>query len=172
MTDLTRLPAFREGYVRMVVETPRGSNTKLAYDPENEVFEVSRALALGVTYPFDWGFIPQTRAADGDPVDALALHQGTTFPGVVLECWSLGIVDIEQDSADGHATVANPRVILVPVWEERLAELSSATFPDRIREELAQFFVSATFFTNKNPRILGWRGPSDAEEFIRGHLLN
>lgn len=156
----------------MVVETPRGSNTKLAYDPEEEVFEVSRALALGVTYPFDWGFIPQTRAADGDPVDALALHQGTTFPGVVLECRSLGMVDIEQDSADGHDKVANPRVILIPVWEERLVELSSATFPDRIREELAQFFVSATFFTNKNPRILGWRGPGDADEFIRDHLLN
>jgi inorganic pyrophosphatase len=45
---------------------------KLSYDPDLEVFTVTRALAVGITYPFDWGFIPGTIAEDGDPLDALA----------------------------------------------------------------------------------------------------
>jgi inorganic pyrophosphatase len=154
----------------MVVETPRGSVLKLAYDPEERVFAVSRALALGISYPFDWGFIPQTRAADGDPVDALALHEGTTFPGVVLQCRPLGIVDVEQDREGGKVT--NPRLILVPAWEERLANLSASALPVRVRQELEQFFVSATFFTSKNPKIKGWRNADAAEAFVRAKLIS
>ena len=166
MADLTKLPTFDDdGHIRMVVETPKGSTLKLAYDPKERVFEVSRALALGIAYPFDWGFIPKTKAEDGDPVDALALHEGTTFPGVVLQCRPLGLVDVEQDGDDGK--VKNVRVILVPVWDERLKSLTSAVLPERVRQELEQFFISATFFTDKNPKILGWRDGKSAEAFVR-----
>ena len=78
------------------------------------------------------------------------------------------MVDVEQDSEDGKVT--NPRVILVPVWDERLTNLTQALLPERVRLELEQFFVSATFFTDKNPQIKGWRGPKATEDFIRSKL--
>jgi inorganic pyrophosphatase len=108
--DLTRLDPFDEdGVLRMVVETPRGAGVKLTYDPDLGTFTVTRALALGITYPFDWGFIPGTIAEDGDPLDALAVHDSATFPGVVLPCRPLGVVDVTQKGEQGRED--NPRLI-------------------------------------------------------------
>ena len=89
-------PYGKNGEMRMVVETPRGSNIKLEYEPKLRAFTVSRALPLGLVYPYDWGFIPGTKGEDGDPIDALALHEGATYPGVVLPCRALGVVAAAQ----------------------------------------------------------------------------
>ena len=57
----------------------------------------------------------------------------------------------------------NPRLILMPSWHERMGEFEKATsLPKRFLDEIEQFFVSATFFTGKDPRIEGWRGPKAA----------
>ena len=150
----------------MVVETPRGASVKLAYDPDLQAFSVRRALSLGVTYPFDWGFIPGTAAEDGDPVDALALHDSSTYPGVILSCRALAVVDVTQEGEHGREN--NPRLILMPVWHDRLAEFEKATgLPQRLKEEIERFFVNATLFTGKDPRIEGWRGPEAAMELIQ-----
>lgn len=58
----------------------------------------------------------------------------------------------------------------MPVWDERLEWLTAKALPDRVRRELEQFFVSATFFTDKNPKITGWRGAAYAEDFIRAKM--
>ena len=73
------VPYGKNGEIQMVVETPRGSNLKLNYEPKLHAFTVSRALPLGLIYPYDWGFIPSTKGEDGDPIDALALHDGATY---------------------------------------------------------------------------------------------
>jgi inorganic pyrophosphatase len=80
-SDLAWLDPYGEdGILRMVVETPRGASVKLAYEPELGTFVAKRSLALGITYPFDWGFIPGTLAADGEPLDALALQTARLTP--------------------------------------------------------------------------------------------
>jgi len=95
VTKLSKLEPFDGDHIRMVVETPRGSVVKLAYDEEVGHFRISHGLALGVTYPFDWGFVPGTLADDGDPIDALAIHDAATYPGVIMTCKALGVVDVE-----------------------------------------------------------------------------
>jgi inorganic pyrophosphatase len=73
MTDLGDLePYGADGALRVVVECPRGASVKLTYAPTLGTFTVAMALPLGLTYPFDWGFIPGTLADDGDPLGALA----------------------------------------------------------------------------------------------------
>jgi inorganic pyrophosphatase len=54
----------------VVVETPKGSRNKFAYDPGQKVFVLSRVLPAGMVFPLDFGFLPQTKAPDGDPLDA------------------------------------------------------------------------------------------------------
>ena len=111
MPDLLKLPTRNNrGDVYVVVETPRGSAAKLEYDPELRVFTLSKALFLGLTYPYDWGFIPSTKGEDGDPIDALVLHDATTAPGLVLKCKIIGVLEVLQ-SEKGKKGIRNDRLI-------------------------------------------------------------
>jgi inorganic pyrophosphatase len=94
------------------VETPRGSRAKFAYDPELRTFTLSKSLLTGLTYAHDWGFVPSTRADDGDPIDIMVIHDATTFPGLVVTCRVIGILQIEQKS-NGN-TERNDRLFAVP----------------------------------------------------------
>jgi len=169
-TSLVDLATFGEDEsLRVVVETPKGSTVKLAYDVALRTFSVSRGFPMGISYPYDWGFIPGTRAADGDPVDALVLHSTSTFPGVVLPCKALGMVEVREDGKNGKRETNN-RVIAMPLWNDRLGDLERAKdLPKRIRQELEEFFLSTTFFTGKNAKIRGWKSASAIEAFIRRH---
>jgi len=88
MPDYARLPTFHKSRIRLVVETPRGSAAKFCYEPENRIFQYSRSLPAGITYPYDWGFIPCTLGEDGDPLDGMVRHNATTPPEIVIQCQS------------------------------------------------------------------------------------
>src|SRR3984957_5002233 len=107
------LPPFTEdGDVQGVVETPRGSRAKFAYDPKLETFALTKSLLPGLTYPHDWGFVPSTKADDGDPLDIMVIHDAATFPGIGLACPIIGILQIGQKSK-GKAE-RNARLFAVP----------------------------------------------------------
>src|ERR1043166_3561095 len=94
MPDLAKLPVWNDdGDVHVVVETPRGSRGKLEYDPELQAFTLSKSLILGLTYPYDWGFVPSTKGEDGDPIDVLVMHDAATSPGLVLKCKVIGVLE-------------------------------------------------------------------------------
>jgi len=65
----------------MVVETPKGSRNKYAFDPDNRVFELKKVLPAGMAFPYDFGFLPSTKCGDGDPLDVLVLIDEPAFPG-------------------------------------------------------------------------------------------
>jgi inorganic pyrophosphatase len=165
---LGRLAPFDdEGNLRVVVETPRGATVKIDFDAAHAVFTVGRALPLGVAYPYDWGFVPGTRADDGDPLDAMVLHEASTYPGVVLSCRVLGMVALTQRGS-GRNRERNHRIIALPTFNERLGDVRDHTrLPARMRAEIEQFFATATFFTGKDVKLEGWRSGKVAEAFIR-----
>ena len=161
--DLLRLPVRDEsGAIHVVVETPAGSRVKLKYSPRLGTFVLSRPLVLGVAYPFDWGFVPGTRAADGDPLDAMILSDAATYPGVVVCCRPLGVLEVEQNAKTGGRE-RNDRVIAEPVAARR----PTPALTDRVRQELEAFFVAATAFEGKELRLLGWGDVPAAEALIR-----
>ena len=112
-TNLATLPARSgTGLFHVVVESPRGSEVKLKYDPELRAFKFSRPLPSGLRYPYDWGFIPSTSAADGDPLDAMIFSDVSTYPGVVVECRVLGVLCLEQKAKHGKERERNDRLLL------------------------------------------------------------
>lgn len=167
---LDKLPAFDDqGILRMVVESPKGSTVKVKYEPTLNAFRVKRALPQGLAYPFDWGFIPGTIGADGDPVDALVLHATATYPGVVTSCRALGIIDVTQKKPRG--LVSNPRLIVVPTWYE-MPDGELGVLSPRFRREIESFFATAGYFAGSDPKIEGWRSAEDALDHVRHNLLS
>lgn len=165
MSNFSRLEPFDDkGRIRMVVETPRGSTIKFKYDEDAGIFTVSRGLAAGIAYPFDWGFVPGTLSEDGDAVDALCLHREATFPGAVLPCRCLALVSVDQMSSKGR--VANPRLILAPAWEGGDTLQVASELTDRAKAALERFFLNATLFTDKDVRILGWHDAAAAARYL------
>ena len=167
---LDALPSRTGGGFHVVVESPRGSAVKLRLDPELLVMRAQRPLPLGFAYPYDWGFVPSTRAPDGDPVDALIYWDVTSFPGVVVACRALGVLRLEQDAKAGGRQ-RNDRLLAIPLEHPRGEGLRSVDdLPTRVREEIAHFFTSSIFFEPKNPRVLGWGGPDAGWALIDGPL--
>jgi inorganic pyrophosphatase len=167
MRNFINLPAFTEdGDVRVVIETPRGSRAKLAYDPELEAFTLSKSLLVGLTYPHDWGFVPSTKADDGDPLDIMVVHDAATFPGLVLTCRVIGILQIEQKSKS--KSERNDRLFAVPRQshsEQALHDVRDLSKP--IQEELEKFFIATDELEDKTLEIIGWKGPKVALKAIK-----
>ena len=166
--DLRRLPARdAEGAIHVEVESPRGATVKLKYEPALGVMTVARALPLGLAYPYDWGFVPGTAAADGDPVDAMIVWDATSFPGTLVRCRALGVVLLEQDAKGDGGRIRNDRLILLPVKYDRGAPVHEVDdLPERLREEIAQFLLMTVVFGRKNPRLLGLGGVDEAEALV------
>jgi len=161
--DLLRLPIRDEsGALHVVVETPGGSRSKLKYSEDLQAFVVSRPLVLGVAYPFDWGFVPSTRAPDGDPVDVMILSDTASFPGVVVCCRPLAVLEVEQNAKTGGRQ-RNDRIVAEPVSARR----PTMALTDRVRKELEAFFMAATALEGKDLRLLGWAGADAADRLIR-----
>jgi inorganic pyrophosphatase len=172
MVDLAAIPARdARGAVRVVVESPRGATLKVKYDPALGAMSVSRPLPLGLAYPYDWGFVPGTRAEDGDPLDALVYWDVPSYPGVVVPCRAIAVVRLEQDSKT-NGRVRNDRILAVPVKHSRGDAITSPDdLPARVKDEIAQFFLSTIFFEPKNPSLLGWGGPEEAAHLIDATTL-
>src|SRR3954469_4916666 len=142
MPNFFNLPPFTDGGdLYVVVETPRGSRAKFAFDPNFENFALSNSLLTALTYPHDWGFLPSTKADDGDPLDIMVIHDAATFPGLVVTCRVIGVLQIEQKSK--RKSERNDRLFAVPRRshaERALRDVRDLTRP--IQEELEKFFIA------------------------------
>jgi inorganic pyrophosphatase len=149
MPNFMNLPSFTEdGDVNVVIETPRGSRAKFAYEPKLKTFTLSKSLLVGLTYPHDWGFVPSTKTDDGDPLDIMVVHDAATFPGIVLTCRIIGILQIKQK---GKGKVErNDRLFAVPRkshFEQALRDVRDLSKP--IQEELEKFFIATDELEDK-----------------------
>jgi inorganic pyrophosphatase len=138
---LDRLGPFDDDCLMVVIETPKGSPNKLAFDPRYGTFVLKGVLPAGAVFPFDFGFVPSTRADDGDPLDVLVLMDAPVFPGCIVPSRLIGVIEAEQ-TEDGE-TERNDRLLAVAA--NSAAHRSIHDVGDLSQDLVAQiehFFVS------------------------------
>src|SRR5437868_6460459 len=156
MMKVAKLPTGADKtHVYAVVETPRGSRAKLKFDSKLRAFTLSKPLLAGLTYPYDWGFIPSTKAQDGDPLDVLIIHDAATYPGLVLKCKPIGVLEVLQ-SSNGKKE-RNDRMFVVPDRSPFEGDLQDIRrLPARAIEELEKFFEATDALESK--KFSFWAG--------------
>jgi inorganic pyrophosphatase len=95
-TRLKPLDGDDDDLFQVIIETPKGSRNKYAFDPEQKIFKLKTVLPSGMAFPYDFGFLPSTRGDDGDPLDVLVLMDEPAFPGCLLKCRLIGVIEGEQ----------------------------------------------------------------------------
>lgn len=141
----------------MVVEIPHGSRNKYEMDHATGEIFLDRMLFTATRYPADYGFIPDTLADDGDPLDAMALVAEPTFPGCRIRIRPIGMIVMEDQGRDDH------KVLGVPLSDPVVGEYQSlADVPDHVLQELEHFFTVYKDLEHKKTAMHGWRDASEA----------
>ena len=147
--------------IEVTVEIPTGSRNKYEYDHARGRFVLDRTLYSSVHYPCDYGFIEDTLADDGDPLDVLVVIAEPTFPGCVVRARPVGVLDMADEKGHDYKILAvahdDPR------WESTnaLEDLS----PHRLRE-IENFFQTYKTLENRPTEVTGWLGVDDAWRII------
>lgn len=145
--------------VMALIEIPRGSRNKYEYDERTGRFFLDRVLYSSVHYPTDYGFIIETLAGDGDPLDVLVLVQEPTFPGCLIEARILGGLDMRDEKG------ADFKVLAVPVGDPRYDHVQNLSdLGDHWLREIETFFATYKLLEPKQTDVLGWH---DLEETMQ-----
>jgi len=149
-----------------VVETPGGSRGKIDYDPERQIFHLHHLLPVGLAFPFDFGFIPRTKAEDGDPLDVVVLTDQPGYPGLVTGIKLLGSIEAEQ--TEEGKTFRNDRLLARAVESASFASLETIDdVAPKLMDEIEEFFKFYNRLRGKTFRVLRRSGRDAAEKLIR-----
>jgi inorganic pyrophosphatase len=168
-TSLIDLPVRdREtGDVIVVVETPKGSRNKYKYDREYRALQLGPVLAAGLSFPYDFGFVPSTRGEDGDPLDVLLFLDDGVPAGCVVTARLIGVLEVRQREGR-EEWKRNDRFLAVATHAPAHGHLRTlADLRPRLIDEIESFFVRYAGFNGKTLEILDRQGPERA-----GHLLD
>jgi len=166
----TKLDPFadkKSSIVNAVIETPGGSRNKFKYDENIGYFTLSGVLPEGMVFPHAFGFVPSTRAADGDPEDILILMDEPSFAGCVVPSRILGVMEAEQTEKDGKRE-RNDRLIAVAAQSYKYSEAKTLDDLDKhVLKQIEQFFINYNKERGKKFRVLQVRGPKQALKLLK-----
>jgi inorganic pyrophosphatase len=165
----TRLPAFDpkdSDFLVVVIETPKGSRNKYAFDPGERIFSLTKVLPAGMEFPYDFGFVPSTKAEDGDPLDVLVLMDEPAFPGCRLTCRPIGVIEGEQKNKTD--TERNDRIVCVEQGAHSYTHIKHIdALGKHFERELGDFFVNYHELGGTKYRVLGLKGPGEARRRVK-----
>jgi inorganic pyrophosphatase len=167
-TSLSKMPATdpESQLVNVVVDTPKGSRNKYKWDEQNGQWRLSKVLPQGSYFPFDFGFVPSTKAGDGDPIDVLLIADEHTFPGCVVPARLIGVLEAEQ-TEEGQ-TVRNDRLVAVVETPHNPPRYHSLEEMDQhVLDEVEHFFTSYNQAEGRDFKPLDRRGPEHANQLLK-----
>lgn len=160
--DLSLIPAQpKPGLINVLIEIPAGSKNKYEFDKDMNAFALDRVLFASVQYPYDYGFVPNTLADDGDPLDGMVIMDQPTFPGCVITARPIGMLEM-IDGGD-----RDEKILCVPEEDPRYKEVSSLKGIAAHRlDEIAEFFRTYKNLEKKVTEILGWQDVDKVKPLI------
>jgi inorganic pyrophosphatase len=169
LADPTHLKPFDEDetdLITVIIETPKGSRNKYAFDPEERIFALKKVLPAGMSFPYDFGFVPSTKGGDGDPLDVLVLMDEPAFPGCKLTCRIIGLIEGEQGNK--KQTERNDRVVAIENENHSYAHVKRIDdLGKEFERELEEFFVNYHRLSGEKYRILALKGPSGGRRCVK-----
>src|SRR5579863_5227004 len=150
---------------RVIIETPKGSRNKFAFNEEERIFELKKVLPAGMGFPYDFGFVPSTKGDDGDPLDVLVLMDEPAFAGCILSCRPIGVIEGEQGSKKKKER--NDRIVAVEKDAHSFADIKKiGDLGKQFCRELEEFFVNYHRLTDEEYRVIAVKGPAVARKLV------
>src|ERR1700720_2115561 len=172
LADPTRLKPIDEdddGLVQVIIETPKGSRNKYAFDTEQKIFALKTVLPAGMAFPYAFGCLPSTKGGDGDPLDVLVLMDEPAFPGCVLKCRVIGVIEGEQGNKKKKERY--DRLVAIEQRNHSWADIKQIRdLGDEFCRELEEFFINYHGLSDEKFRVIAVKGPNAARELIKSGM--
>src|SRR5579862_5392739 len=151
--------------VNVIIEIPQGGfPVKYEMDKESGAMFVDRFLHTSMVYPGNYGFIPHTLSADGDPIDVLVVGQSPVIPGAIIRSRPVGVLLMEDEKGIDEKILAVPVEALYPFYSKVVSYLD---FPSILSEQVKHFFQHyKDLEKGKWVKDLKWAGPEEAKQAI------
>ncbi len=147
--------------VDVLIEIPKGSRNKYEFDRERRVFKLDRMLFSSMHYPSDYGFIVDTLAEDGDPLDAMVLLGEPTFPGCLIEARPIGLFKMRDEKGLDH------KILCVPLGDPQWNHIHNLRdVPPHLLIEIEHFFDVYKELEKKKTAVEGWEEADVARRII------
>ena len=157
-----------EGLVNVFVEIPKDSDIKYELDKDSGLIFVDRFLYTAMSYPFNYGFVPNTLADDGDPLDILVLSEKQVVPGVVIPSQIIGMLEMEDEEGIDTKVLAVPTKKVDPLYGD-FKDMNDV--PQAIKDKLKHFFENyKTLEPGKWVKIKDWKGKKEAIEALKASM--
>lgn len=153
--------------INVIIEIPSGSKCKYELDKISGIIRVDRIIASAVYYPGNYGFIPQTLAEDGDPLDALVLSQISFHPGVIVRSRPIGVMRMTDEGEP------DDKILCVPLRDPHYQQvLAGKDLQKNILDEIQEFFRVYKNLEEKEVIIKGFESVDLADEIITQSIKN
>lgn len=140
--------------VNVIVEIPKGSNIKYEIDVEKGALFIDRKLSTTMFYPFNYGFIPNTKEDDGDPVDVFVLGDYPLVPMSVIRANPVGVLLTEDQDGQDSKIIAVPIEKVDPSFSN-VTDINSIA--EHIRNQIKHFIEHhKDLEKGKYVRVVGW----------------
>lgn len=155
--------------VNVIIETPRGSAHKFDLDHETGLFEWSLELPAGLSFPCSFGFIPNTLAEDGDPLDVVLLIDDAIPSGTMLKCRLIGVLGVKQQ--ESGEWVENDRLIATADFSRSHADVYDLSdLREELLWDLQEFFATYNRMIDRPFELTGKKGREAAYHLLEAAI--
>ena len=156
------------GLVNVFVEIPKDSSVKYELDKDSGVVMVDRFLYTAMAFPFNYGFVPNTLADDGDPLDVMVLSDKTLVPGVIIPSVVIGMLEMEDEAGIDTKIIAVPTEKIDPLYG---VYKDITDVPDALKNKMKHFYENyKTLEPGKWVKLKEWKDKATALDAVRKSL--